>query len=370
MAEVIRLDERAARRGDPSDPTARITPRAGRSPRRPVIPSPEELAEAAAFPDNGVPTLLPLQPPTPTDEAGRADGPRTSGAGSVRRISAAAEPDEWDQRVASRLAFLRRRLTGEYDVDEFGFDPDLTDHVLIPMLRLLYQHWFRVEVSGVENIPADGSALLVANHSGTIALDALMLMVAVRDEHPKQRRVRSLGADLVFRLPLVNEFARKSGATLACTQDVERLLNTGELVAVFPEGFKGVGKPFSERYKLQRFGRGGFVSAAMRTGAPIVPVSIVGAEETYPLVGDIKPLARLLGAPYFPVTPLFPWLGPLGLIPLPSKWLIHFGEPIDTTPLGDGADDPMVVFNLGDQVREAIQQTLYNVLLRRTSIFG
>jgi 1-acyl-sn-glycerol-3-phosphate acyltransferase len=142
-------------------------------------------------------------------------------------------------------------------------------------------------------------------------------------------------------------------------------LTAGELVGVFPEGFKGVGKPFAERYKLQRFGRGGFVSAALRTGTPIIPASIVGAEETYPLLGNIRPLARLMGTPYFPVTPLFPWLGPLGMVPLPSKWLIEFGEPIPTEGRSDEADDPMAVFNLADQVRETIQQTLYRLLERR-----
>ena len=144
----------------------------------------------------------------------------------------------------------------------------------------------------------------------------------------------------MFRLPVLSELARKSGATLACNPDAERLLRAGELVGVFPEGFKGVGKPFRDRYKLQRFGRGGFVSAALRTGAPIVPVSIVGAEEIYPMIGNITPLARLLGLPYFPVTPTFPWLGPLGLLPLPSKWLIEFGEPIETGRLHRGRRRP------------------------------
>ena len=151
---------------------------------------------------------------------------------------------------------------------------------------------------------------------------------------------------------------------MACNEDAERLLNAGELVGVFPEGFKGIGKPFSERYKLQRFGRGGFVSAALRTGAPIVPVSIVGAEEIYPMIGNVKSLARVLGFPYLPVTPLFPALGPLGLVPLPSKWIIEFGEPFDTAHLGPAAaDDPMLVFDLTDQVRETIQQNLYQLLM-------
>ncbi|GAA4349356.1 lysophospholipid acyltransferase family protein [Angustibacter luteus] len=273
-----------------------------------------------------------------------------------------------DQHVAHALAFLRRRLSGDYVVDEFGFDADLTEAVL-PALRPLYRSWFRVEVRGIENIPHTGGALVVANHSGTIAMDSLMTQLAVHDEHPASRNLRMLGADLVFAAPFVGSFARKTGTTLAIQSDAERLLRSGELVGVWPEGFKGIGKPFSERYKLQRFGRGGFVSAALQAGVPIVPCSIVGAEEIYPILGNFKSLARLLGVPYLPMTPTFPWLGPLGLIPLPSKWIIEFGAPIDTADLDGGADDPMLVFNITDQVRETIQQTLYALLMQRRSVF-
>jgi 1-acyl-sn-glycerol-3-phosphate acyltransferase len=277
----------------------------------------------------------------------------------------------WDEQLAGGLEFLRRRVTGEYDTDEFGFDPDLTDHVFLPLLRPLFDRWFRVETQGVEHVPAEGGALLVANHSGTLPVDALMTTVALHDEHPAQRRLRLLGADLVFQAPFVGALARKLGTTLACNEDAERLLSAGELVGVFPEGFKGIGKPFSERYTLQRFGRGGFVSAALRTGVPIVPCAIVGAEEIYPMIGNVKTAARLLGLPYFPITPTFPLLGPLGAVPLPSKWFIAFGEPIETASFGSAAaDDPMVVFNLTDQVRETIQHSLYRLLLQRRSVFS
>jgi 1-acyl-sn-glycerol-3-phosphate acyltransferase len=282
----------------------------------------------------------------------------------------ADEAPEWERRVAGALAFVRRRITGEYPVDDFGFDPDLTDHVLLAAARPLYEKWFRVESRGLENVPASGGALIVANHSGTLPLDAVGVALALLDEHPAHRHLRMLGADLVFRMPVLAPLARKAGHTLACNEDAERLLSSGELVGVWPEGFKGVGKPFSERYKLQRFGRGGFVSAALRTGVPIIPVSIVGAEEIYPMIGNLKTLARLLGVPYVPVTPTFPLLGPLGLVPLPSKWLIEFGEPIHTDHLGAAAaDDPMLVFNLTDQVREVIQQTLYRLLMQRRSVW-
>jgi 1-acyl-sn-glycerol-3-phosphate acyltransferase len=281
-----------------------------------------------------------------------------------------ARSSGWEHRLADIVAFVRRRVTGDYAVDDFGFDPELTDTVLFAALRPLYEKYFRVETRGLENVPDTGGALIVANHSGTIALDALMTAVALRDHHPARRFLRMLGADLVFRMPVVAPIARKSGTTLASADDAERLLASGELVGVWPEGFKGVGKPFSERYKLQRFGRGGFVAAALRTGVPIIPVSIVGAEEIYPMLGNMKTLARLLGLPYIPVTPTFPWLGPLGLVPLPSKWLIEFGTPIRTDELGPAvADDPMVVFDLTDEVRETIQHTLYALLAQRSSVF-
>lgn len=275
------------------------------------------------------------------------------------------------KRVDQVLSFLRRRLTGDFSVDAFGFDEDLTENVLLPALRPVYRHWFRAEVRGVENIPDYGAALVVANHSGTVPIDSLMTQLAVHDEHPAHRHLRALAATLVFQLPVVSDLARKSGSTLACNDDVEKLLSSGELVGVWPEGFKGVGKLYSERYKLQRFGRGGFVSAALRARVPIIPCSIVGAEEIYPMIANASSLARLLRLPYLPITPTFPWLGPLGLIPLPSKWVIEFGTPITTDEYGDGAaDDPMVVFELTDHVRDVIQQTLHTLLQRRGGPFS
>ena len=296
----------------------------------------------------------------------------SAGIAAIRVAAEAAgvAPEDVERHLATFLAYLRRRLTGDYTVDVFGFDEDFTEHFYLPVLRPLYKRWFRVEVRGVENIPSTGGALLVANHSGTIAMDSLMTQVAVHDEHPAHRHLRMLGADLVFQTPFVGTMARRSGSTLATNPDAERLLSSGELCGVWPEGFKGVGKPFSERYKLQRFGRGGFVSAALRTGVPIIPCSIVGAEEIYPMIGNMKTVARLLGVPYAPITPTWPLLGPLGLVPLPSKWIIEFGSPVETADLGPGAaDDPMLVFDLTDQVRETIQQTLYSLLMQRRSVF-
>ncbi len=276
--------------------------------------------------------------------------------------------DNWEPRLAEFLAFLRRRVTGDYVIDEYGFDAEVTERFLIAALRPIAEKWFRIEVRGIENIPTEGGALVVSNHSGTVPMDGLMTMATIHDR--TGRFLRPLGADLVFKLPVVSGMARRSGATLACNEDAERMLRGGELVGVWPEGFKGIGKPYSERYKLQRFGRGGFVSAAMRTGVPIVPLSVVGAEEIYPLVGNVPSLARLLGIPYIPITPFFPALGPLGLVPLPSKWILEFGEPIRTDDYDEhAAEDPMLVFNVTDQVRETIQQTLYQLLMKRESVF-
>ena len=277
--------------------------------------------------------------------------------------------DNWEPRLAAFLAFLRRRLTGDYTVDEYGFDAEITQRFFMTAIRPVAEKWFRIEVRGVENIPVEGGALVVSNHSGTLPVDGLMTAVTIHDH--AHRFLRPLGADLVFKLPIVSELARKGGVTLACSEDAERMLRGGEIVGVWPEGFKGIGKPYSERYKLQRFGRGGFVSAAIRTAVPIIPTSVVGAEEIYPLVGNIPSLARLLGIPYLPITPFFPLLGPLGLVPLPSKWIIEFGEPIRTDVYDAGAaEDPMLVFNVTDQVRETIQQTLYKLLMQRQSVFG
>ncbi|RBM17910.1 lysophospholipid acyltransferase family protein [Streptomyces sp. PT12] len=303
----------------------------------------------------------------PPLDGGQEQGERAEGGGPAEESE---EGGGLDEALARGVAFVRRRLTGDYEVDDFGYDQDLTDEVLLTLLRPVFEKYFRVEVRGMENVPDEGGALVVANHSGTLPWDALMLQVAVRDRHPADRHLRLLAADLVFQLPVVNELARKAGHTLACAEDAQELLARGELVGVMPEGFKGIGKPFSERYKLQRFGRGGFVATALRARVPIVPCSIVGAEEIHPMVGNARTLARLLNLPYFPLTPTFPWLGPLGAIPLPTKWTIQLGEPIETRDQPpEAAEDPMLMFQLTDQVRETIQHTLYKLLVARRSVF-
>lgn len=371
----------------PSSSARSLAPGAARKPRTQAEPAPdavedapEQPRESAAEPTGGrmpEPRIPAAEDPAaePVRTTGRDHKHPTPGIPAVDWLAgfttAAVEifGENWEPRLASFLAFLRRRLTGDYTVDEYGFDAEITQRFFMSAIRPVAEKWFRIEVRGVENIPADGGALVVSNHSGTIPVDGLMTTLAVHDHG--HRFLRPLGADLVFRLPVVSEIARKGGVTLACNEDAERMLRGGEIVGVWPEGFKGIGKPYSERYKLQRFGRGGFVSAAIRTGVPIIPTSVVGAEEIYPLVGNVPSLARLLGIPYIPITPLFPWLGPLGLVPLPSKWIIEFGEPIRTDVYDTGAaEDPMLVFNVTDQVRETIQQTLYSLLMQRKSVFG
>ncbi len=361
-------------------PVARPRPATGASTParkpRPVTPVPRPLEQGSeqAGPEpgqlgQGDPAAGEPRPAVTTADRGPLAGiPAGDWLAGFQHASRELFGDQGEQQLARFLAFLRRRLTGDYVIDEYGFDQEVTEKFLMTALRPIARKWFRIEVRGAENIPTEGGALVVSNHSGTVPLDGLMTMVSVHDQ--TGRFLRPLGADLIFELPLVSSMARRGGATLACGEDAERMLSGGELVGVWPEGFKGIGKPYSERYKLQRFGRGGFVAAALRTGVPIVPLSVVGAEEIYPLVGNVPSLARLLGIPYLPITPFFPLLGPLGLVPLPSKWLLEFGEPIRTDEYDAGAaDDPMLVFNVTDQVRETIQQTLYSLLMRRESVF-
>jgi 1-acyl-sn-glycerol-3-phosphate acyltransferase len=291
-------------------------------------------------------------------------------AAALPLVQPDADDAEITDALGTALSFLRRRLTGEYDVDLYGFDRELTEQVLLPLARPLYQRYWRVRAVGMEHVPADSGALIVANHAGTVPFDAIMTKVALYDEHPAHRHLRELAADLALRVPVIGPLARKNGNTLAHEDDARRLLGAGELVGVWPEGFKGIGKLYRDRYKLQRFGRGGFVSVALRSQVPIIPVAIIGAEEIYPMLANVQFLARLFGFPYFPITAQFPLLGPLGLLPLPSKWVIDFGEPIDTTPYGpEAADDPMLVFELTDRIRDTIQQMLYRNLMGRRSIF-
>ena len=303
----------------------------------------------------------------------RADRPMSGGpAGPPGSGSGDHEAGEsWPDWLDDLADFARREVAGEGETDEFGFDPEFNSRLLMPLARVLYQQWFRIQLRGLEQVPASGAALLVANHSGVLPFDAIMLQVALHDEHPAHRDLRLLGADLVYEVPGLAYLARRAGHTRACPQNAHRLLTDGELVGVFPEGFKGIGKPFSERYQLRRFGRGGFVVSALRARVPIIPCAIVGAEEIYPMLANAGPLARLLRLPYFPVTPLFPWLGAVGAIPLPSRWIIEFCPPVDTAGYPAGAwRDQAVIDRLTEEVRGTVQQTLDRLLAERGPAFG
>jgi 1-acyl-sn-glycerol-3-phosphate acyltransferase len=254
------------------------------------------------------------------------------------------------------------------ETDEFGLDP-ASEARWQRFFDLLYRYYWRVEAEGIEKIPASGGTLLIANHAGVVPYDAAILKTAVLRLHPAHRRVRPLVPDFGFHLPYFGALATRVGGARACPENASRLLAHGELVAVFPEGLKGLGKLYRERYQLQRFGRGGFAKLALRTGAPLVPVAIVGSEEIHPMLARISWVSEKLGIPYIPITPTFPLLGPLGLIPLPSKWKIRVGDPILVGAQPGAAEDPHQVGELAERVRTTIQHLLRELVRERRSVF-
>jgi 1-acyl-sn-glycerol-3-phosphate acyltransferase len=271
-------------------------------------------------------------------------------------------------------AFTRLRMIGTAErVDDFGYDPTFYARIA-PVLRFLHERWWRIELSGADNVPLKGRVLLVANHSGGFfPYDGLMVAHALREHHPGGgREVRPLIEDFSYHLPFLGPLLARAGAVRASAENAERLLLREQALAVFPEGAKGIGKYYRERYRLQRFGRGGFVTLAIRMAAPLVPVAVIGGEEIHPVVAKWQWLARLLNLPYFPVTPVFPWFGLLGLVPLPTKWRIVFGAPIDLAAQhGAGAyADDLLVNRLREQVRERIQRMLIEGLRARDSVFA
>lgn len=283
------------------------------------------------------------------------------------RINRPTTPAEFmRQWRATAEGVVQRRLRGERP-GAGEHDPELV-RALLPLALPMYYWYWRVDVYGIENIPTEGPALLAANHSGTVPLDGAMLKIAVLKEHGRNPWL--LAADLAFRIPGFGSFLRTAGNARADRSETEDLLGRGELVGVFPEGFKGIGKGWRKRYRLQRFGRGGFVEMAMTTGSPIVPVAIVGAEEAYPMIANATVIARRFGLPYFPITPTFPLLGPLGVIPLPSKWIIAFGEPVPMVAYGpEGAEDTQTVLEISEEVRMTIQKMLLENLSKRRGAF-
>jgi 1-acyl-sn-glycerol-3-phosphate acyltransferase len=245
------------------------------------------------------------------------------------------------------------------------------DPVLGFLLRGLYHAWWRVEVTGLEHVPRTGRVLLVANHSGGLfPHDAAMLTVALEGHRTARRDARPLLDDFVCNLPLVAELARRIGGVRARPETAERLLADDQAVIAFPEGVAALGKPYAQRYRVRRFGRGAYVRAALRAGAVVVPVAIIGAEETHPVVGRWDWLGQRLGLPYFPLTPTFPWLGMLGLVPLPSKWRIEVGRPLPWSGRTDArAGNAAHVARRNEDVRQQVQRLVVEALERRGHAF-
>lgn len=269
---------------------------------------------------------------------------------------------------ARRWGRLAMRNRSE-QVDDFGLDRTYEARVA-PLFETLYRRWFRATVRGVSRVPSEGRAMIVANHGGALPWDGPMVRTALRLEHPARRDARWLAEDFVYHMPFLGASLARVGAVRACPENAERLLEQEQVLTVFPEGMKGLGKLYRERYQLQRFGRGGYVKLALRTGAPIVPAGIAGSDEVYPLLMKSSRLAKLAGLPFLPVTPTFPWLGPLGLVPLPSRWVIVFGEPIDFSHYGpEAAKDALLVNRLNDEVRARVQELVAEALGSRDSVF-
>ncbi len=269
-----------------------------------------------------------------------------------------------------RLLSLKTQVKDEgFGYDKFGFEPESALAYYL-FFNLLYTYWFRVKSEGHKNIPKKGRAMLVANHSGMIPIDFIMIAIDVMKHANPPRIARGIVDHFAASLPYINLFIYRGGSVIGSRENMEELLKADELVGVFPEGTKGIGKPFSQRYKLVRFNVG-FVELSIKYQAPIIPVAVIGAEEQFPQIGKIRWLGRLLGFPYIPVTPTFPWLGLLGLIPLPSRYYIYYGKPIEfykKHPPGS-AEDPELMRRLADHVQKVIQEMINQGLKKRKRIF-
>jgi 1-acyl-sn-glycerol-3-phosphate acyltransferase len=305
------------------------------------------------------------QTPPPADRPSRRASDQAEPAGVLETARELLSTDYY-LRQWGRMGMRNR----SEEVDEFGLDPKYEARFQ-PFFDFLHRVYFRVEAEGTHHIPAEGRCLVVSNHSGgPLPFDGMMLRAAVKREHPSQRELRWLAEDFIYYLPFVDASTNRIGAVRACQENAERLLAGGKAVAVFPEGAKGIGKLYRDRYKLQRFGRGGFIRLCLRTQTPIVPCAVVGAEEANPLLYRVEYMTKALGLPYLPVTPTFPALGPLGLLPAPTKWRIRFGEPLPFDGYGpESADDEILVGRLAERVRTTIQTMLDRTLAERESIW-
>jgi 1-acyl-sn-glycerol-3-phosphate acyltransferase len=284
-----------------------------------------------------------------------------------------AGADAEAQLPAVRREELRRHLPGvepERQLTDWGRSERVEGFFDQTIVEFFYRYWFRAEVEGIENIPKNGGALLVSNHSGALPPDASMIAKAVREEHTHPRPVHITVEHFFKGYPGFSMLIPKTGCVAAHPANVHRLLfDEEQLVLVFPEGRKGTEKLYKDRYRLRRFGRGGFVEAAMRARAPIVPVCVVGAEEAAPIFAQVGLLKRLTGLLYFPITPTFPQLGPLGMLGyLPAKFRIRFLEPI---PFGEEGlfEDKALVQTVAHEVRARIQENLWDMVRKRKSVW-
>jgi 1-acyl-sn-glycerol-3-phosphate acyltransferase len=298
---------------------------------------------------------------------------RTSLAGGAE--AATADPGERQlpaRREGDHMRELLPAIEPERRLNDWGRSERVEGFFDRTMIEFFYRYWFRCDVEGIENVPTEGGALLVSNHSGALPPDAAMIAKAIREEHPRPRSLNITVEHFFKGYPGFSMLIPKIGCVAAHPANVQRLLyDERQLVLVFPEGRKGTEKLFKERYRLRRFGRGGFVEAAMRAEAQIVPVCVVGAEEAAPVFAQANLLRRMTGLLYFPITPTFPWLGPLGMLGyLPAKFKIRFLEPIDTVSLGpDAVSDKALVQTLAQEIRGRIQESLHEMVGERKSVW-
>jgi 1-acyl-sn-glycerol-3-phosphate acyltransferase len=273
-----------------------------------------------------------------------------------------------DFRMLQRELGERIRKTptplNEYGFDRYGFNPEQALRLLPPVL-FLYRYWFRVENHGIDNVPP-GRVLLIANHAGQLPFDGMMLTMAMLLEAEPPRMVRGMGEYFIPKLPWLSTLAVRGGMMVGTPENCRHMLEDGECVMVFPEGARGINKPFSHRYRLERFGLG-FMRLALETRTPIVPVAILGSEEQNPGIANLEGVGRALGMPSLPITLFFPWLGPLGLLPLPTKYHIHYGTPLRFE--GDPNDDDALVQAKVNRVRDAIHAMFQDGLRERRGIF-
>jgi len=283
-------------------------------------------------------------------------------------------PETGDSRLpAVRPDELRRHLPGiepERQLNDWGRSERVEGFMDRTLVDFFYRYWFRCEVEGVENVPASGGAMLVSNHSGALPPDAAMIGKAIKEEHPHPRPLNITVEHFFKGYPGFSMLIPKMGCVAAHPANVQRLLyDEQQLVLVFPEGRKGTEKLYKDRYKLRRFGRGGFVEAAMRARTPIVPICVVGAEEAAPVFAQMKALQRLTGLLYFPITPTFPHGGPLGMLGyLPAKFKIRFLEPIRFDDEGMH-EDKALVQTVAHEIRGRIQENLFEMVRTRKSVW-